>query len=45
MILTKPGEQHSVNIPDHREVRVGTLLKELKKAGLTRDEFIELLGR
>ena len=45
MILTKPGERYSVNIPDHRELKVGTLLKEIKKAGLTRDEFIELLNR
>ena len=44
-ILTKPGERYNVNIPNHREVSRGTLLKELKKAGLTPDEFIELLNR
>jgi len=45
MIPTKPGERYNVNIPNHREVSRGTLLKELKKAGLTPDEFIELLNR
>ena len=45
MILTKPGEGYSVNIPNHREVSRGTLLKEIKKAGLTIAEFIELLNR
>ena len=45
MILTKPGERHNVNIPNHREVKVGLLLKEIRKAGLTVAEFIELLNR
>ena len=45
MILTKPGERHNINIPNHREVKPGTLLSEIRKAGLTRDEFIELLDR
>ena len=45
MILTKPGERHNVNIPNHREVKTGTLLREIRKAGLTVAEFIELLNR
>ena len=45
MILTKPGERYTVNIPNHREIKVGTLLREIRKAGLTVAEFIELLDR
>ena len=45
MILTKPGARYNVNIPDHREVSRGVLLKEIKKAGLTVSEFIDLLNR
>ena len=44
MILTKPGELYHVSIPNHREVSGNLLSKEIKKAGLTHAEFIELLN-
>ena len=44
IILTKLGERYNVNIPNHREVSRSLLLKEIKKAGLTPTEFIELLN-
>ena len=45
MILNKPGERYNISIPDHREVSHDLLSKEIKKAGLTVAEFIELLNR
>jgi len=30
-------------VPDHREVKVGTLAGNLKQAGVTADEFLALL--
>ena len=45
MILSKPGQRYNVSIPNHREVSRNLLLKEIKKAGLTPAQFIELLGR
>ena len=45
MVLNKPGVRHNLSIPDHREVSRDLLSKEIKKAGLTVAEFIELLNR
>lgn len=45
MILEKEGIRDHLSIPNHREVRVGTLLGELRKAGLPVAQFIELLNR
>ena len=45
MALNKPGVRHNLSIPDHREVSRDLLSKEIKKAGLTVAEFIELLNR
>ena len=45
MVLEKPGVRNRLSIPNHREVKVGTLLGEIRKAGLTVAEFIELLNR
>lgn len=45
IILSKPGAQYHINIPNHREVSRNLLLQEIKKAGLTPTEFIELLNR
>ena len=45
MILNKDGERYNVNIPNHREVSKGVLLKEIRKSGLTVEQFIELLNR
>lgn len=43
IILTKPGHFSSLSVPDHHELRVGTLRGLIRKAGLTVDEFIALL--
>ena len=45
MVLNKPGARYNLSIPDHREVSRDLLSKEIKKAGLTVAEFIELLNR
>ena len=45
MVLNKPDVRHNLSIPDHREVSRDLLSKEIKKAGLTTAEFIELLNR
>ena len=36
------GEVRTVMVPNHREVKVGTLRSILRHAGLTPDEFDEL---
>ena len=42
--LTKPGENHFLIVPVHtRTIPKGTLSNIVKDAGLTVDEFIELL--
>lgn len=32
-----------LTVPNHREMAVGTLLAIIKQAGLTREQFVELL--
>ncbi len=43
IILTKVGMAAILSIPDHREIRRGTLRSLIRKAGMTVEEFIELL--
>jgi predicted RNA binding protein YcfA (HicA-like mRNA interferase family) len=43
IILTKPGFPATLSVPDHRELRVGTLHALIRKSGLTVDQFIELI--
>lgn len=43
MILTKPGTPHNLSIPDHRELDRGLLRGLIRDAGLTVEQFIELL--
>ena len=45
IILTKPSLPETLSVPDHRELRVGTLRALIRKAGLTVDEFEGLLRR
>lgn len=45
MVMNKLGERNNLSIPDHREVSRDLLWKEIKKAGLTASQFIELLDR
>lgn len=42
--LVKSGSNR-LTIPLHTELSVGLLANEIKKAGLTVDEFLQLLGR
>ena len=44
VILTKAGISVTLSVPDHREVRRGTLRSLIRKAGLTVEEFVLLLG-
>lgn len=43
VILVKGGVRANLSIPQHRELGPGILTKQIKKAGLTVDEFLELL--
>ena len=43
IILTKAGMPTVLSIPDHREVRRGTLRSLIRKAGLSVEEFITLV--
>lgn len=45
MMLKKPGMIPTLLIPDHREVKKNTLAREIREAGLTVAEFVELLNR
>jgi predicted RNA binding protein YcfA (HicA-like mRNA interferase family) len=44
MILTKSGMNITLSIPDHKELDTGTLRSLIRKAGLTVEEFINLIG-
>jgi len=46
LIMTNPATGHVAVVPDYgaREVPVGTLRGILRQAGLTPQEFIDLLG-
>jgi predicted RNA binding protein YcfA (HicA-like mRNA interferase family) len=43
MILTKPGMPVNLSVPDHRELDRGLLRGLIRDAGLTVEQFIELL--
>jgi predicted RNA binding protein YcfA (HicA-like mRNA interferase family) len=45
MILGRESPHARVVVPDHRQVRLGTLRHIVTDAGLTVDEFVKLLGR
>jgi predicted RNA binding protein YcfA (HicA-like mRNA interferase family) len=42
--MVKPGGSR-LTIPVHGELSVGLLTNQIKKAGLTVEEFLQLLGR
>ena len=44
VIMTKPGSIVSLSIPTHRKIAKGTLRKLIRLAGLTVDEFTQLLS-
>ena len=43
VVMLKPGSMLSLSIPQHRELGPGLLGDQIKKAGLSIDEFIEFL--
>ena len=45
VILGKPGCPSILSIPDHRELKRGTLRGLIRTAGLTVDEFVDLLSQ
>ena len=45
MVMTEPDTAAVLAVPDHRTVSRGTLRALIRKAGLTVDQFVELLER
>jgi predicted RNA binding protein YcfA (HicA-like mRNA interferase family) len=43
LVMTKPGMRVNLSIPQHKELSVGTLRALIGHAGLTVDEFLDLL--
>ena len=43
LVMTKPGVRVNLSIPQHKELSVGTLRALIGHAGLTVDEFLDLL--
>ena len=44
-ILKKRGERFLLSIPDHNPVKKGTLRRLIRDAGLSVNDFVELLGK
>jgi hypothetical protein len=42
-MMTKADERANLSVPQHKELSVGTLRKLIRIAGLTADQFLELL--
>lgn len=43
IIMVKPGFRVTLSVPNHKKLDRGTLRKLIKAAGLTVEEFVELL--
>lgn len=43
LVMTKPSVRHNLTIPQHPEVAPGTLRGLIRTAGITVDEFLDLL--
>jgi len=43
LVNVKPGIRVNLSIPQHKELSVGTLRALIRHAGLTVEEFLELL--
>jgi predicted RNA binding protein YcfA (HicA-like mRNA interferase family) len=43
IVLIKPGLRVNLSIPQHKELSVGTLRALIRNAGLTVEEFLDLL--
>jgi predicted RNA binding protein YcfA (HicA-like mRNA interferase family) len=45
MILRRDQPYARAVVPDHKQIRAGTLRRIIADAGITVDQFIQLLGR
>jgi len=45
MVLRRDEPYARVVVPDHKQIRIGTLRRIISDAGLTLDQFMRLLGR
>ena len=45
MILRRDQPYSRAIVPDHKQIRVGTLRRIITDAGMTVEQFMELLGR
>jgi len=43
MMLVHAGRRMTVSVPNHRQIKPGTLRSIIRQAGLTVDEFVDLL--
>ena len=43
VVMIKPGVRVNLSIPQHKELSVGTLRALIRNAGLTVEEFLDLL--
>jgi predicted RNA binding protein YcfA (HicA-like mRNA interferase family) len=43
LVMTKPSQRANLSIPQHKELSVGTLRALIRAAGMTVDEFVDLL--
>ncbi len=43
-IILRHPDRRRLTVPDHNELAKGTLRSLIREAGITKDEFIELLG-
>lgn len=40
-VLTKEGEPHAISIPNHSEVKRALLQKQIRRAGMTDQEYLD----
>ena len=43
LVMSKPNTRVNLSIPQHRELSIGTLRALIRNAGMSVDEFLELL--
>jgi predicted RNA binding protein YcfA (HicA-like mRNA interferase family) len=43
VVMTKPGDRTNLSIPQHKELSIGTLRALIRHAGISVEEFLDLL--
>lgn len=43
LVMVRPGSRVNLSIPQHKELSIGTLRALIRNAGLTVEQFLELL--